>query len=164
MPDLKLFIIELLKQQKMNDSILELSNQVKNEPYLREILLLARETEQFNIELKSKNTKIAETKLRECLESSILESKTAYLHSTGRRFFKQLIESKLSELSNNEDHSSNIKDLKNIFGRFKGTRQDTETPSETKIHTKQIQKRNTPNNAKKYKNGERGIRREHYYE
>ena len=39
----------------------------------------------------------------------------------------------MSELSNNEDYSSNIKDLKNIFGRFKGTRQDTETPAETKF-------------------------------
>ena len=90
-----------------------------------------------------KNTNIAETKLRECLELSILESKKAYLHSPGRRFFKQLIESKSSELSNNEGYSSKIKELKNMFERSKGIRQDTEAPPGTKS-TQSRYKNETP--------------------
>ena len=94
MLDLNSFITELLEQQSVNDGILELSDRVKSEPCLREILLLARETDQFNRGLKTNNEKEAGINLRECLELSILKSKKDYLHNPGRRVFKTLITKK----------------------------------------------------------------------
>ena len=81
MPDLDSFVTELIEKQSVDESILELSDRVSSEPCLREILLLAKETDQFNRGLKTNNEKEAEINFRECLELSILKSKKDYLSS-----------------------------------------------------------------------------------
>lgn len=98
MLDLDSFVTELLKQKSVNGGILELSDQVKSEPCLREILLLARETDQFSRGLKTNNEKEAEINLRECLDLSILKTERDYLYNSGRRVFEKIITAKKDKL------------------------------------------------------------------
>jgi len=105
MLDLNSFITELLEQQSVNDGILELSDRVSSEPCLSQILLLARETDQFNRGLKTNNEKEAEINLRECLDLSILKTERDYLYDSSRRVFEKIIiakKDKLREAKNKE--------------------------------------------------------------
>ena len=57
MPDLDSFIKELLDRKKVDNYILELSERVTSEIALKELLLLARETDQLAKVLSTKNSK-----------------------------------------------------------------------------------------------------------
>lgn len=122
MLDLNSFITELLEQQSVNDGIFKPSDQVKSEPCLREIHLLAGETDQFNRGLKITNGKKAGFNLKECLELSILKSKKDYLHNPDIRSFKELIERRTLELRIRGNHERRSEDLDVISNPLKNHR------------------------------------------
>ena len=90
MPDLDSFIKELLDRKKVDNYILELSERVTSESALKELLLLARETDQLTRVLSTKNSKQVEISCGEILQTIFLASKKDYLHNPGRRFIKAL--------------------------------------------------------------------------
>lgn len=90
MPDLVTFINELLDQKKVDSYILDASRRVATESALRELLLLARETDQLSKILRSSNQKEVEILCGELLHKVYLASKKDYLHKPGRRFVKAL--------------------------------------------------------------------------
>ena len=90
MPDLESLIKELLDRREVDSHILELSSRVTSESALRELLILARETDQLNKILRSNNQKQVEILCGELLHNVYLGSKKDYLHKPGRRFVKAL--------------------------------------------------------------------------
>ena len=90
MPDLDSFIKELLDRKKVDNYILELSERVTSEIALKELLLLARETDQLAKVLSTKNSKQVDISCGEILQQVFLASTKDYLHNPGRRFIKAL--------------------------------------------------------------------------
>ena len=90
MPDLDSFIKELLDRKKVDNYILELSERVTSETALKELLLLARETDQLAKVLSTKNSKQVDISCGEILQQVFLTSSKDYLHNPGRRFIKAL--------------------------------------------------------------------------
>ncbi len=149
MPDLNSFITELLEQQSVEDNILELSDQITSEPCLREILLLARETDQFTRGLKTNNEREAEINLRECLDLSILKTERDYLYNSGRRVFEKIITAKKDKLREARNQESIQKEFdsqasSNITFDFQDLR--LESAKKTAPHSKSrwIQKHMKP--------------------